>query len=70
MYQSLFIILQTLGGDKMNENSKKQSLLNLVKAAQTNPIQQIETKASDLFKSQHVSPLDACTCTGNCDARY
>lgn len=54
----------------MNENSKKQSLLNLVKAAQTNPIQQIETKASDLFKSQHVSPLDACTCTGNCDARY
>lgn len=27
---------------------------------------QVELMAKDMHKSEHISPLDACTCTGNC----
>lgn len=26
----------------------------------------VEIMAKDMNKSEHISPLDACTCTGNC----
>lgn len=28
--------------------------------------EKVEVMAKDINKSEHVSPLDACTCTGNC----
>lgn len=50
-----------------NHNNNTEQLFEVIKAARTNPIQQIETMATDLHLSQHISPLDACKCTGNCD---
>ena len=43
-------------------------IFEVIKDARTNPIQQIETMASELHKTEHISPLDACKCTGNCGA--
>lgn len=34
--------------------------------AKVNLRESVETLAKDMNKSEHVSPLDACTCTGNC----
>ncbi len=48
------------------ESSKKSKIFEVIKVARTNPVQQIETMASKLHKTEHISPLDACKCTGNC----
>lgn len=50
------------------KNDKKNDIFEVIKDARTNPIQQIETMASELHKTEHISPLDACKCTGNCGA--
>lgn len=34
--------------------------------ATVNLKERVEMMAKDMNKSEHVSPLDACTCTGNC----
>lgn len=44
----------------------KEELFLVVREAQNNPVQQVETMATALAKSEHISPLDACKCTGNC----
>ncbi|XCP84280.1 hypothetical protein ABXS75_14585 [Roseburia hominis] len=46
----------------------KSDIFKVIKSARTNPIQQIETMASELHRTEHISPLDACKCTGNCGA--
>lgn len=43
--------------------TKKNDLI--IKKAQSNFKQIIETKAKDMNKSEHVSLRDACSCTGN-----
>ena len=50
------------------KNDKKNDIFEVIKDARTNPIQQIETMASERHKTEHISPLDACKCTGNCGA--
>ncbi len=47
---------------------RRADICIVLKKAQTSPLQQIETMATDINKSQHISPRDACTCTGNCVA--
>lgn len=42
----------------------------LIKKAKINPKQAVETLASDLHKSKFISPIDACTCTGNCETTH
>lgn len=41
------------------KNDKKNDIFEVIKDARTNPIQQIETMASELHKTEHISPLDA-----------
>ena len=44
----------------------EEGLFRLIQEAKTNPKKQLESDAKDINKSEHISPLDACTCTGNC----
>lgn len=46
-----------------------RSIFVLVKGKAVTPKKVVETMAKDLSKSELVSPLDACTCTGNCNSK-
>lgn len=54
--------------EENKNNNREQSLFEIIKEAQNSPIQQLAVMALDLNKSEHISPLDACTCTGNCES--
>ena len=51
---------------KTMEKENLLSLFKIVREAKNHPAQQIETIATALAKSKHISPIDACKCTCNC----
>ena len=53
---------------KKNQNMKP-TVFVLVKGTAVAPKKVVEVMAQDLCKSELVSPLDACTCTGNCTSK-
>lgn len=47
-------------------NKKANDKFEILVKAETTIQEKVETMAKNMNKSEHVAPLDACTCTGNC----